>query len=896
MPPNLLYFRGMEETKQQASEWRAYKFKELKVYTSLDWLADHKKKYRQVYDRSESINVYAELSFYNKLFDDRNWTVNVTLRCLSMKRGGKEICKIEVQRNVSRFDHIVYIREGWEGLKSKKKVPFLKKGQYCWEASLDGEKVGTKFFHIQEVGPSVNRNRHYLELESIRLYEGEYDIYIHSELPSYRQFSSSLTRYIYVRAIFRNCAPNHPWQCEMFTNFYNQAHELIGQVTTLELVDKDESTFKLTSGWGSNVQGSWSKGRYTAELVFMDKLIAIIPFEVDEDFLEGQCKVLLPDYTPALLVDAAPADISLADAMQELNAKIGLQAIKSQIMDYALYVEFRRLRRTFGFDEREAINTHAVFMGNPGTGKTMVAGMMGRLYYHMGLLSKGHVHVVERADLISPYIGGTAPKTKAAIESARGGVLFIDEAYSLTRTNDDDKDFGHEVIEILVKEMSNGPGDLAVIVAGYPKHMKIFLDFNPGLKSRFKLVYHFPDYLPQELSAIAALSCREQEVVLSPEAQRLLDDHIVEAYRNRDSFFGNARFIHDLIERAKVAMGLRIMRSAQSSAPSHDELSTILGTDIESLKLQAKRDRPKIPVDEKLLAKSLEELHQLTGLENIKFQIREMVDIVRYHQAAGRSVLNQFYMHTVFIGNPGTGKTTVARILARIYKSLGILERGHMVETDRQGLVAGFVGQTAIKTAEKIEEAMGGVLFIDEAYSLTQATGGQDDFGHEVIQTIIKRMEDRRGEFFVFAAGYPDNMEAFLKANPGLSSRFDKILHFEDFSPVELNEIAKAMIAAHGMRISRTAMDQLRGYIKLLYDYRDKYFGNARTIRQVIQDLIRIQNLRMAKTPADTNSPRNLITVKDVNSLDPQRAIPEYQRQSIGFRKTAGAQGSGQSG
>ncbi|MEO5905892.1 MAG: AAA family ATPase, partial [Saprospiraceae bacterium] len=202
--------------------------------------------------------------------------------------------------------------------------------------------------------------------------------------------------------------------------------------------------------------------------------------------------------------------------------------------------------------------------------------MMGKLYKNMGLLSKGHVHQVDRVDLVGEYIGQTAPKTKDAIEKARGGVLFIDEAYSLARANDDTKDFGREVIEILVKEMSNGQGDMAVIVAGYPKEMKYFLDSNPGLKSRFKIHYHFTDYLPQDLAEIAQYSCREKEVILSSEARKLVDEMIIEAYRNRDRTFGNARFVNDLVEKAKVSLGLRVMQFAALKDPSREELSVVL--------------------------------------------------------------------------------------------------------------------------------------------------------------------------------------------------------------------------------------------------------------------------------------------------------------------------------
>ncbi len=872
----------MEETSQPNIEARAYKFKELKVYASTEWLADNKKKYRQVYDRLEASYVYAELSFFNKHFDIESWDVEVTLRCLSMKRAGKELCRLQIRRNVSKYDSVVYIREGWG---NKKEGSFWKKGAYCWEAYIDNEKVGSKYFYIEESDTSVNGLPRYLSLQSLRLYEGQYDDVGEDDRHYFVAFSSAETRYIYSEVIFQNLQTQESWQCELFTKFYNEARELKGQVTRLQTIKKGDEKVKVTAGWGSNVKGSWRKGKYTAEIVFMDRLVAVVPFEVGEIFKEGQSQVFLPDYRPAKFSKDESLHLSLDDVMIDLTAMIGLQEIKKQVYDHAQYLQFLQLRKENGFAERQDINIHSVFVGNPGTGKTTVAGMMGKLYKNMGLLSKGHVHQVDRVDLVGEYIGQTAPKTKDAIEKARGGVLFIDEAYSLARANDDTKDFGREVIEILVKEMSNGQGDMAVIVAGYPKEMKYFLDSNPGLKSRFKIHYQFADYLPQNLSEIALYACREKEVTLSPDAKRLIDEIIVEAYRNRDRTFGNARYVHDLIEKAKVSLGLRVMRSTSTREPTREDLSIITQVDVEHIRSLDSLVNPTIPVDEKLLQLSLADLNALTGLDSVKKQIQEMVEIVRYHQVTGRSVLNKFYMHTVFIGNPGTGKTTVARILTSIYKALGILERGHMVETDRQGLVAGYVGQTALKTAEKIEEAMGGVLFIDEAYALSNNPGNSHDFGNEVIQTILKRMEDKRGQFFVFAAGYPENMEAFLKANPGLSSRFDKVLRFEDYSPEELNDIAINMINSHEMRITPKALEHLTAYCKFLYDYRDKYFGNARSIRQIIQDVIKNQNLRLAKAGVDAKTQVNLITFEDVKDFARDKNLLNFQRQSIGFRK-----------
>jgi SpoVK/Ycf46/Vps4 family AAA+-type ATPase len=222
-----------------------------------------------------------------------------------------------------------------------------------------------------------------------------------------------------------------------------------------------------------------------------------------------------------------------------------------------------------------------------------------------------------------------------------------------------------------------------------------------------------------------------------------------------------------------------------------------------------------------------------------------------------------------------------------VYKALGVLERGHIVETDRQGLVAGFVGQTAIKTAERIDEAMGGVLFIDEAYALSNTNGLQGDYGNEAIQTILKRMEDNRGEFFVFAAGYPGNMEKFLKANPGLSSRFDKTFHFEDYTETQLFQIAKKMIKDKGMRLSAKASGELKLLLFDLYKSRDKYFGNARTVRKIILELVKHQNLRYSKSPKENRTKQNevLITNEDIMKLDIFSDNRAFQKQGIGYKQ-----------
>jgi SpoVK/Ycf46/Vps4 family AAA+-type ATPase len=467
---------------------------------------------------------------------------------------------------------------------------------------------------------------------------------------------------------------------------------------------------------------------------------------------------------------------------------------------------------------------------------------------------------------------------KKALEEAKGGILFIDEAYSLSREGDDSKDFGKEAIEILIKEMSDGNKDLAVMVAGYPKEMDIFLKSNPGLKSRFANFFHFEDFLPEELHSIAIKTVKDKNVIITEEADKYLYEQLMEGFRNRDRTFGNARYAIGLIEEAKMNLGLRLMKDPNLKDFTAEQLSTIEKVDIEQVFAQKGKRKFHIQVNEKLLQSAMDELHALVGIDNVKNEIFELVKLVRFYNDIGKDVLNKFSLHSVFLGNPGTGKTTVARIVGKIFKALGLIERGHLIELDKQGLVAGYVGQTAIKTDEKIKDAKGGVLFIDEAYALN--TG--NDFGREAIETLLKRMEDMRGEFAVIVAGYTEPMNQFLESNPGLKSRFDRTYTFNDYSEGELFKIALAMFKTENIKLDNEAYDYLQKYIDWLYKSRDKYFGNAREIRKLVGEAIQNQNLRLASLAKDqrTKDMLETLTVKDLEEFK----MEEGKRKGLGFK------------
>ena len=242
----------------------------------------------------------------------------------------------------------------------------------------------------------------------------------------------------------------------------------------------------------------------------------------------------------------------------------------------------------------------------------------------------------------------------------------------------------------------------------------------------------------------------------------------------------------------------------------------------------------------------LAELNHLVGLKNVKHDVTSLINLLRIRMEREVRGLRSMpvSLHLVFSGNPGTGKTTVARLLAQIYHELGVLSKGQLVEVDRSGLVAGYVGQTAIKTQEKIEEARGGILFIDEAYALAKKEGS--DFGHEAIDTLLKAMEENREDMIVIVAGYPDLMEKFLDSNPGLRSRFNKFIHFEDYTPEEMFKIFENMCEDTGYTISEGAAARARDYFEACCAKKGKNFANGRDVRNYFEQTVVNQSNRLA--------------------------------------------------
>ena len=550
--------------------------------------------------------------------------------------------------------------------------------------------------------------------------------------------------------------------------------------------------------------------------------------------------------------ESAASKESVEDVLAELDSLVGLEGVKAEVKRIVNLAKVNEARRAQGL-KVPPMTYHMVFTGNPGTGKTTVARIVARAFRALGIAKGGQLVETDRSGLVGRYAGETAVKTNAKVDEAIGGILFVDEAYQLA--NSDSDDYGTEAIATLLKRMEDDRDKLIVIAAGYTDEMRDFLDANSGLRSRFSKTIEFADYTAKELAAIFRSMAKKNEFVLAADLEEGLDAAMAKLTAKRDRTFGNARFVRQLFE---DATGRQANRLAESGNLDADALKTLVLAD---LGLGERKTDVRAPTVDEVLA----ELDSLVGLKPVKDELRRLIATVRANKMREEKGLeNNVTMsyNFVFTGNPGTGKTTVARILGKAFRALGVLDRANFVETDRSGLVAKYEGQTAAKTNKLIDSAMGGILFIDEAYQLNQ--GENDQYGSEAVATLLKRMEDARGSMVVIIAGYSNEMKKFMEINSGLESRFNRTIEFPDYSAKELAEIYRSMAKKAKYRLSDDVEHWLVPYISMLTEKRDKNFGNARWARNLFEKTVERQALRVTDLKDPSAEELQTLRLKDL--------------------------------
>lgn len=522
----------------------------------------------------------------------------------------------------------------------------------------------------------------------------------------------------------------------------------------------------------------------------------------------GESKVLKNDF-PDFLKDA-------------FDGMIGLESVKQELNKIYNFIKIERLRsEKLGIQPDSDMSYSFVLYGNPGTGKTTVARIIGKMLFALGIRKKDVFVEVDRKSLVAEYIGETAKQTLKAVDLARGGTLFIDEAYSLYE-KDNKQDFGREAINTLLKDMEDNRSDYSVIIAGYREQMNEMLNHaNPGFRSRFKFHIDIPNYSDDELIEIAHSMANKKHYVIDVSGDMAIRKSIEK--ERIDETFGNARFIRDLIEKSILNMSERL---ANSTKLCNDDLLLLKAEDIY---IENGNDAE--------LDVLVKELDSLVGLIDAKKRVHEILDVIYEKEEAKKRGLSvgdsSMSMHMAFKGNAGTGKTTVARLMGKILGKMGILKRADVfVECKREDLVGTYIGQTEEKTKEVIRSAMGGVLFVDEAYTLVRGRSG-NDFGVIALETLMTAMENHRAELVVILAGYTKEIDELIASNAGLRRRIAYDIFFEDYSIDEMTDIFFSMVFKEGLQISDDLRENVRSLLKKESQIPD--FGNAGGVRNVFE-------------------------------------------------------------
>lgn len=531
-------------------------------------------------------------------------------------------------------------------------------------------------------------------------------------------------------------------------------------------------------------------------------------------------------------------------SMRKLYDMVGLGALKKSIEGHLNMVKLMMLRNEQGI-ETTMPPLHMVFTGNPGTGKTTVASFIGEIYASMGLLSKGEVIYVERKDLVGQFVGDTEKNTEDVLNRAKGNVLFIDEAYTLAPKGNE-KDYGPRALEVLLSALDKESVDMLVIMAGYKEEMEQMLASNRGLRSRIPYTFHFVDYTADELMQIADQVAERSQFRFSPAAHRKLRELVEFKLAGKDANWGNARFITRLISSQILpAMSSRLAALPAAKQKDRNRLCLICQEDIPSPEDDAAREQ-KVGFDEAAVSRALKKLDALVGLEEVKRSIHNFVDVSRYMLSQGGGWMDNEPLRWNFTGNTGTGKSTVAGIMAELLRAMNLLGKGHLVELKAETLynVSDFKAEELLHKAMKRSEQ--GMLFIDGDAPVFKHPDSR--FNSEVLRFKLSSMTmELPGTYALVIAeneGTPHLLTRSLREG-GITS-FDHTLHFADYTEEELLAILGKCLQRKRLRLSPEAARHMADYIHSLCANRRLGYANARTMSKLARSIAETALLRIS--------------------------------------------------
>lgn len=542
------------------------------------------------------------------------------------------------------------------------------------------------------------------------------------------------------------------------------------------------------------------------------------------------------------------------DYRNKLSRLIGMRLFKEWLISFENQI---KVDKDFTLKK-----SHIFLTGNPGTGKTTVAQIIGGCLYELGLLSKNVTVEVHGADLrYNPY-KSAAMLVNENVDEALGGVLFIDEAYSMSHSDEGHgKDpHGQEAIDTLTRRLEKDGDKFIAIVAGYEKHMKDWLAKNQGLDRRFPVKIHLDDYNSDELEDIFLYMLKIDGKLIDETGKMALSNLMKYVVKHKPDDFGNAGWVSNLINKLNSIRANRVV--PHLGELSNEQINTVVFEDFKNLSTKDTYGWHPSMEKEQEEGDCLQRLNKMVGLKNVKSKIKRIKRTMEYEKKHPGNNKRKKPMHFCFYGNPGTGKTTVAKLLGEILSEYGVCETNKVVCCDRSSLVAQFEGQTAPKTNAVIDSAYGGILFIDEIYLLT--TSEYDAFGKEARDTLLRRLEDDRDKFTAVLAGYKKETEDFLSTNSGLKSRITDYIEFEDYTPDELRQIMINLIKEEGFSINQEGETTALAFINETYKHRDNKFGNARWVRTLVEKAIEYMKDRVIENEIEGDS-STVVTEEDID-------------------------------
>jgi len=532
-------------------------------------------------------------------------------------------------------------------------------------------------------------------------------------------------------------------------------------------------------------------------------------------------------------------------ALDQLLALIGLQPVKDAILDLVKWAGTRDAIT----DQQTMPLLNMVFTGPPGVGKTTVAKFLGEILHDCGLLEKGQLIIHSPTTLVADHVGGTAKQVNEAVDAAMGGVLFIDEAYGLA-----DRERGafvQEAVEAILHRMEVDHGKFIVILAGYQKQMVRLFRLNPGLERRFPAEFRlrFPPYTAAELALIFNQLAQKDGYQIDEELWGQLNRLFSRFTSEQDETAGNAGEAKNLFEAMVRKWRLRTVSQGQESK------RVLLTEDLPADFLTM------ISLDPSEIRRAFQVLNNYQGLREVKSQLIRLARLIEYEHHKQALVedtsWNMPTLHQVFVGNPGTGKTSIARLYGELLRACGYLRKGHTVEVSAPLLISSYAGDSGNRLTALVQEALDGVLFIDEAYALVRQAG-QTNF--EVIDTLTKAMEDFRNRLVVVVAGYPQEMSNFMIGNPGLRSRFADPLLFADLNRHEIGQLMEIYAAREGYELPEAVRDAATHRLESQQRLSPAQFGNARSVRK----LFALMKTRLAETILHAAECKPTVKVTDI--------------------------------